>query len=109
MTLERGMSLDDAVKHVLSNPMIAVTYKEMASLVFSFGRDHGRFGRILNQAVVVLPSLHVRNGNELLGFCFTPQDGNSLLSSVAATERILYPESYTEKLEPLVSTLFKEI
>jgi glyceraldehyde-3-phosphate dehydrogenase (NAD(P)) len=109
MTLERGMSLDDAMKHVLSNPMIAVTYKEMASLVFSFGRDHGRFGRILNQAVVVLPSLHVRNGNELLGFCFTPQDGNSLLSSVAATERILYPESYTEKLEPLVSTLFKEI
>jgi glyceraldehyde-3-phosphate dehydrogenase (NAD(P)) len=109
MTLERGMSLDDAVKHVLSNPMIAVTYKEMASLVFSFGRDHGRFGRILNQAVVVLPSLHVRNGNELLGFCFTPQDGNSLLSSVAATERILYPESYIEKLEPLVSTLFKEI
>jgi glyceraldehyde-3-phosphate dehydrogenase (NAD(P)) len=109
MTLERGMSLDDAMKHILSNPMIAVTYKEMASLVFSFGRDHGRFGRILNQAVVVLPSLHVRNGNELLGFCFTPQDGNSLLSSVAATERILYPESYTEKLEPLVSTLFKEI
>lgn len=109
MTLDRGMSLNDAEKRILSNPRIAVTYKEMSSLVFSFGRDHGRFGRILNQTVVVLPSLHVRNGSEVLGFCFTPQDGNSLLSSVAATERILYPESFQEKLEPLVSTLFKEI
>ncbi len=109
MTLERAMSLDDAKKHILANPRIAVTYKDMASLVFSFGRDHGRFGRILNQTVLVLPSLHVRNGSEVLGFCFTPQDGNSLLSSVAATERALYPESYQEKLQPLVSTLFKEI
>jgi glyceraldehyde-3-phosphate dehydrogenase (NAD(P)) len=109
MTLRRGMSLEEAKEHILANPRIAVTYKDMASLVFSFGRDHGRFGRILNQTVVVLPSLHVRNGNELLGFCFTPQDGNSLLSSVAATERILYPDSFREKLEPLASTLFKEI
>ncbi len=109
MTLDRNVTLDDAVKQILANPMIAVTYKDMASLVFSFGRDHGRFGRILNQTVVVLPSLHVRNGNELLGFCFTPQDGNSLLSSIAATERTLYPESVHEKMEPLVSTLFKEI
>jgi glyceraldehyde-3-phosphate dehydrogenase (NAD(P)) len=81
----------------------------MSSLVFSFGRDHGRFGRILNQTVVVLPSLHVRNGNELLGFCFTPQDGNTLLTSIAATERILYPETYPEKLKPLDAMLFKEI
>lgn len=101
--------MDDAVKQILANPRIAVTYKDMASLVFSFGRDHGRFGRILNQTVVVLPSLYVRNGNELLGFCFTPQDGNSLLSSIAATERILYPESVREKIAPIVSTLFKEI
>jgi glyceraldehyde-3-phosphate dehydrogenase (NAD(P)) len=81
----------------------------MASLVFSFGRDHGRFGRILNQTVIVLPSIHVRNGNEVLGFCFTPQDGNSLMSSIAATERFLYPAEYSEKLAPLDAMLFKEI
>lgn len=109
LTLERSTTLDDVTKQILANPRIAVTYKDMASLVFSFGRDHGRFGRILNQTVVVLPSIHVRNGNEILGFCFTPQDGNSLLSSVAATETILYPDSVHEKISPLVSTLFKEI
>ena len=30
------------------------------------------------------PSIAVRHGREVYGFCFTPQDGNSLLSSVAA-------------------------
>lgn len=109
MVLERSVSLQDALARIESNPRVAVTYKDMASLVFSFGRDHGRFGRILNQAVVVLPSLHVRNGNEILGFCFTPQDGNSLLSSIAATERILHPESFTDIMKPLDSMLFKEI
>ena len=107
--LERKTTLEDASKLLLANPRIAVTYKDMASLVFSFGRDHGRFGRILNQTVVVLPTLYLRNGNELLGFCFTPQDGNSLISSIAATEKVLYPDTVTEKMKPLVSTLFKEI
>jgi glyceraldehyde-3-phosphate dehydrogenase (NAD(P)) len=97
------------MKHIEANPRVAVTYKDMASLVFSFGRDHGRFGRILNQTVVVLPSVHVRNHKEILGFCFTPQDGNSLLSSIAATERLLYPENHREMMKPLESMLFKEI
>jgi len=109
LTLDRATTLDDVKKLLLLNPRIAVTYKDMASLVFSFGRDHGRFGRILNQTVVVLPSIHVRNGSEVLGFCFTPQDGNSLLSSIAATERILYPDSVHERMKPLASTLFSEI
>ena len=33
--------------------------------MFSFGRDHGHYGRILNQTVVSIPSLNIRNGNEL--------------------------------------------
>ena len=37
------------------------------------GRDHGYFGRILSQTVVALETLAVRNGNELVGFCFTPR------------------------------------
>jgi glyceraldehyde-3-phosphate dehydrogenase type II len=94
---------------IQGNPRIAVTYKDMASLVFSFGRDHGRFGRILNQTVVVMKSLHVRKENEILGFSFTPQDGNSILSSIAATEKFLYPDSYTERMKAIESTLFKEI
>ena len=81
------------------NPLVALTEKDMTSMVFSFGRDHGHFGRILNQTVVVVQSLNVRNNTEITGFCFTPQDGNSLLSSIAATEWLMYPRSYEDKIQ----------
>ncbi|HXY56771.1 MAG TPA: hypothetical protein VEH01_04065 [Nitrososphaerales archaeon] len=109
LVLDTKVTEQEVQEMLTSNPRIALTYKDMASLVFSFGRDHGRFGRILNQTVVVLPSVHVRNGNEVLGFCFTPQDGNSLMSSIAATEHILYPGEYSERMKPLDAMLFKEI
>lgn len=109
LELGESITLEDAKERIEQKPLVATTYKDLASLVFSFGRDHGRFGRILNQAVIVLPSLHVRNGNELLGFCFTPQDGNSLLSSIAATVRFINPESHDNIMHKLDSLLFKEI
>jgi glyceraldehyde-3-phosphate dehydrogenase (NAD(P)) len=109
ISLNRNTTLEAVHDLIQGNPRIAVTYKDMASLVFSFGRDHGRFGRILNQTVVVIKSLHVRNGKEVLGFCFTPQDGNSLLSSIAATLRFLHPETYDKTMRTVESMLFKEI
>jgi len=77
----------------------------------SFGRDHGYYGRILSQAVVVLPTLLVRDKREVYGFCFTPQDGNSLLSSVAATLWVMDPswDSVAERLEPLRRWVYQEI
>ena len=65
----------------------------------------------MNQTVVVVPTIRVRNDNEVFGFCFTPQDGNSLLSSVAATLRILYPEKeeWSEKMKALQPFLFDEV
>ena len=89
-----------------SNDRIALTDKINANEVFSFGRDHGHFGRILNQSVVSVPSLNLRNGNEITGFCFTPQDGNSLLSSIAITEWFLYPHSYEDKIQCLSNLFF---
>ena len=91
------------------NDRIALTDKINANEVFSFGRDHGHFGRILNQSVVSVPSLNLRNGNEITGFCFTPQDGNSLLSSIAITEWFLYPNSYEDKIQCLKPLFFDEV
>ena len=109
LALNRPITLGEVKERINANRHVATTYKDMASLVFSFGRDHGRFGRILNNAVVVLPTLHVRNDTEILGFCFTPQDGNSLLTSIAATVRFLYPDEHAGILQSLDSLLFKEI
>ena len=68
----------------------------MSSEVFSFGRDHGHFGRILNPAVVAKYSIEVLDDKQIVGFAYTPQDGNSLLSSIGATMRYLYPDSYKD-------------
>ena len=94
LELKESINMDDLKNRLVSNPLVAMTTKDMTSSVFSFGRDHGHYGRILNQTVIVEQSLHIRNGNEVSGFCFTPQDGNSILSSIAATEWFLYPHSY---------------
>ena len=102
-------NLNEVKDRLVSNELIAMTTKDMTSTVYSFGRDHGHFGRILNQAVVVEQSLHVRNDHEVYGFCFTPQDGNSILSSISAAERFLYPHSYENKIQCLNELFFEEI
>ena len=92
-----------------NNDNVAMTTKDMTSTVFSFGRDHGHYGRIMNQTVVVEQSLHVRNDHEITGFCFTPQDGNSILSSISAAECMLYPHSYEDKIQCLSHLFFNII
>jgi glyceraldehyde-3-phosphate dehydrogenase (NAD(P)) len=81
------------------NDRMAVTYKNSANSVFSFGRDQGHYGRILNVCVVALPTLAVRNDREIVGYCFTPQDGNSLLSSISAATWLLYPDDYEDRIQ----------
>ncbi|HZI64817.1 MAG TPA: hypothetical protein VFE44_08550, partial [Thermoanaerobaculia bacterium] len=63
------------------------------------------------QTVVVLPTLAVRREREVYGFCFTPQDGNSLLSSIAAALWLVDPDpaSVAQRLEPMRRWLYREI
>lgn len=107
--LRDPISLQQVRQRFADNSRVAMTERSLASQVFSFGRDHGFFGRILNQTVVVAPSLAVNDGHEVVGFCFTPQDGNALLSSVAATLWWLYPDQYVERLQCLRRYFFNEV
>ncbi|KYK34482.1 MAG: hypothetical protein AYK22_08640 [Thermoplasmatales archaeon SG8-52-3] len=109
LKLNSKINKEEAIQKFIDNPRVAVTHKKSANLVFSFGRDHGHYGRILDQTVVVIPTIHVLNNNEVFGFCFTPQDGNSILSSIASTERFLYPDTYEEKLKFLGAFLLQEV
>ncbi|MEE9168023.1 MAG: hypothetical protein V3U24_11270 [Candidatus Neomarinimicrobiota bacterium] len=109
LRVREQLTLDTVIERLTRNPMIALTEKTSTSQVFSFGRDHGHYGRILNQTVVVLPSLTVRNGNEVVGYCFTPQDGNSMLSSIAAAEFFLHPHSWEDKIQCLSHLFFSEV
>ena len=98
------------IEKLKANDRIALTDKIDSCKVFSFGRDHGHFGRILNQTVISKPSIHISpNGKEITGFCFTPQDGNSLLSTISITEWFLYPHSYENKIQCLSPFFFDEV
>ena len=103
------ITLNQVKDKLINNELVAMTSKNMTSTVYSFGRDHGHFGRILNQTVMVEDTLHVRNDHEIYGFCFTPQDGNSILSSISAAEHFLYPHSYEDKIQCLNELFFEEI
>ncbi|MFQ6607102.1 MAG: hypothetical protein ACE5EE_01050 [Fidelibacterota bacterium] len=109
LRLTEKITLQEVIDRMEANPLIALTEKKTSNTVFSFGRDHGHYGRILNQTVVSVPTLAVHNGNEIVGFCFTPQDGNSLLSSIAATCFYMYPDSYQEKIQCLRHLFFSEV
>ena len=92
-----------------SNPRVALTQRKSVNQIFSFGRDHGYFGRIFSQTVIPISTVTVPNPRKVVGFCYTPQDGNSLLSSVAATLRFLDANKLEERIDVLRPYIFREI
>ncbi len=109
MKVKENTSKEKVIELLQNNDRIALTEHRSSNAVFSFGRDQGQYGRILNQTVVVEDSINVRNDNEISGFCFTPQDGNSILSSIAATVKFLNPHSYQDKINSLAPFFFDRI
>jgi len=109
LKLKEPTTLQKVIDRLDANYRIALTEKTTANQIFSLGRDHGHYGRILNQLIVAVPALQVRNGHEIIGFAFTPQDGNSLLSSISIAEWFLYPHSFKEKIKCLKELFFNEV
>lgn len=109
LRLKRPTTLKALKTRIKANDRIAITEKKDANAVFSFGRDQGHFGRILNQTVIPTSTLTMPNAHRLVGFCFTPQDGNSLLSSVAAALRFIHPEDFEQRIQVLKPYFFDEV
>lgn len=107
--LTREISLSEAIGKLQSNPLIAITEKLNTGTVVAFARDHSPiYGRLLNQAIIPLSTLFVER-DKIIGYSYTSQDGNSLLSSIAAIERFLYPDSYKERMKCLSELVFREV
>lgn len=96
--LKNGITRDEFIRRIHADHLVAPTYKTSTTEVFGFGRNQGYFGRILNQTVIPVDSIDVTE-NEVIGFCFTPQDGNSLLSSFSAIAKGLHPNRYLKIME----------
>jgi glyceraldehyde-3-phosphate dehydrogenase (NAD(P)) len=110
LRVRKPVTLEGLMRHIHANRRVAITYKKSSGTVFSFGRDHGYYGRILSQTVLPVKSLAVsRGGTQITGFCYTPQDGNSILSSVAAATWMIHPEDVESRLDCLVPFMFQEV
>ncbi len=109
LTLDREIDIPEIKDRLAANTRVATTHKNSANQVFSFGRDHGYYGRLMSQAVVPLETLAVREGTEIVGFSFTPQDGNPLLSTIAAMLWYLDEKTMDERMDVLRRYLFEEI
>ena len=111
IALSEPTTKDALVARLAENPRVALTQKRSSALVFSFGRDHGFYGRILNETVIPPSCMHVsEDGKIVTGFCFTPQDGNSLLSSMACALWYLDEADPRERLQDTLQPyMFSEI
>jgi glyceraldehyde-3-phosphate dehydrogenase (NAD(P)) len=111
MELSKPTSKAKVIERLRGNRRIAMTERRSANQIFSFGRDHGYYGRILSQTVISTPTLAVKGDREVLGFCFTPQDGNSLASSIKAALWLMDPDpkALAEQMAVLDRFFFQEI
>ncbi|MBX3459182.1 MAG: hypothetical protein KF696_04320 [Planctomycetes bacterium] len=110
LRVKEATTVEKLITAIREDDRQALTFKKSANSVFSFGRDHGFFGRILNQTVIPHECLMVNGGgHDIYGFCFTPQDGNSLLSSIAAALWQIDPASYEQKIQVLKPYFFEEV
>ncbi len=110
MLLAAPATREEVLRRLRENARIALTEKRSANQIFSFGRDHGYYGRIFSQTVVATPTVTVTGDREVLGFCFTPQDGNSLASSITAALWLMEPDfNRQERLSVLDRFFFREI
>ncbi len=109
LRLDEDVNRDLVLNRLRENPRVAVTWHKSANRVFSFGRDHGYHGRILSQTVVPVDTIAVPEPNRVVGWSFTPQDGNSLVSSIAAALWFMYPEGFQDRINALKPYVFREV
>lgn len=99
LALKKPIRIETVLERLWHDPLVAITYIEGSGEIVARARDENKApcGRILNQTVIYEPSLGVKFGNHVKGTYFTPQDGNALLSSIAATLWFLDHETYAAK------------
>ena len=104
-------SFEEIFNRLKDNPLVAFSHIKSTNKIVGRARDASKIqGRILNQTVLYQDALEVsENGKTVYGVYFTPQDGNALLSSVAATLWLLDPKTYKEKMRVFDKYLFKMI
>lgn len=103
---DHEITKEDVLKRLESESRILFTERDLAHYTFQWGTDYGFKGRFSNPCIVALNTVEVfKIGGgrcEVRGHAFTPQDGNFLLSNLAAMVGFLFPtDQFENKMREL--------
>jgi len=81
--LKNKINLTEIDRLISENTFLSVTKKFDSNVIFEQGRRYGFNGRIFSHAIVVSENLLIFENN-IKGWAFVPQEGNSILSTLHA-------------------------
>jgi len=103
IVLRGKVSLNEVKERLEANQLIAMTKYVSTNVAFGDIRDIGPNGRCFNQSIVCEDSLATipsPAGTIVLGWAFTPQDANSLLTSISMILRLIHGQDYRKMMRP---------
>lgn len=86
------------------NPLIATTSKFDSNTIFELGRRYGDFGRIYNQMILVNNNI-LKTQHSAKGWAFVPQEGNTIISTIAAFLKITQPKTAEKSIQGIQTHL----
>jgi glyceraldehyde-3-phosphate dehydrogenase/erythrose-4-phosphate dehydrogenase len=99
------VSVAEISDRIARSPYVATTRVFDTNKLFETGRRHGLAGRLYAQAIFVSENLLVK-GDRVAGWVAVPQEGNTILSTVAAfLQRTRGPEEAQARIDALAEAL----
>jgi glyceraldehyde-3-phosphate dehydrogenase/erythrose-4-phosphate dehydrogenase len=103
--LTAAASADEISDRIARSPYVATTRVFDTNKLFETGRRYGLAGRLYAQAIFVSENLLVK-GDRVAGWVAVPQEGNTILSTVAAfLQRTQGPVEAAERIDALAQAL----
>ncbi len=83
LTLSKSINLNDILDKIDSENYLSKTSKFDSNVIFELGRKYSPYGRIFSHAIILKNNLLI-NKNNVKGWGFVAQEGNTILSSINA-------------------------
>jgi glyceraldehyde-3-phosphate dehydrogenase (NAD(P)) len=89
-----------------ANPFLAKTNKFDSNFIFELGRRYGAYGRIYNHAIILTNNI-IFSENNIKGWAFVPQEGNSLISTLHAFLLQTQPDKAENTIDKIKTKLLR--
>ncbi|MBN2893470.1 MAG: hypothetical protein JXL97_16470 [Bacteroidales bacterium] len=83
ITLKNKLSQSDITEKINNSEFVSESAKFDSNVIFELGRRYSQFGRLYSHAIFVSNNILINN-NEIKGWAFIPQEGNTILSTINA-------------------------